>query len=104
MKTILNKKIKVTTSNDEGTVDMTYAELIDTCIKYVSPNSGGLTYPIMKSIGRVEPLLVKEKETIELEDADFAFVKSKVISMTWAFYSKEFLEFQEYIESVDLVK
>lgn len=111
MKTIENKKIAVAKESiimDQGKIvsdtksdSISYAELIDICIKVSPP--GGLSYDAMKKISRVEPGVGKENrdvEVIELEDADFDFVKEKVKSMTWAFYHKEFVNFQEYIEQL----
>jgi hypothetical protein len=56
----------------------------------------------MKSISRVEPLLLKDNKFIEVEDSDYSFIRTKVLSMQWAFYSKEFLQFQKDIEAVGL--
>ncbi len=92
MKAITNKTIII-----QGK-ETTYAKLISEHIQ-VAPQ-GGLTYDLMCKISRVLPTLEKGGEAIELEDADFEFVKEKITNAVWGFYSEEFKNLVDYIKSL----
>lgn len=93
MKTIQNKE----TSIKSGDVLIKYSNLINTCINNIDPQKGA-TASDMRSAIRVMDAV--EKEVIELEDADFAFLKQKVNEMKWAIIHKDVLAFIDYINEL----
>lgn len=92
MKTIENKLVTVNGK------DVTYADLTKEHLK--AAPQGGFTYDLMAKVGRVLPKLEAGGETIELEDADFEFLKEKITTTTWAFYDVEFVKMIDYIKSL----
>jgi hypothetical protein len=94
MKTIKNEKILI--HNEEKN----YCDLIDICVK-VTPKEG-FDYNLMESISRIDAALKgqKSKKTVDLEDSDFEFVKSKVLAMQWGVYDEGLFSFVKYIKSI----
>lgn len=92
MKTILNKKVMLLQK------ETTYAELLSACNDVV-PDKGWTPQEQKKAL-RVDTAIEKAGETIELEDADFEYIKPKVSSMPWAIKDKVLVEFTDYIEGL----
>lgn len=92
MKVLENKKVSI------GNVEMTYVELIASQIK--STPAEGFTYEVMEKIMRVDAFLDKKLEKIELEDADFDFIKEKISKATWAIYDTQIVDMVKYIKSL----
>ena len=92
MKSINNKKVELLGK------DVTYAELLRAC-NDVAPEKGWTVSEQKKAL-RVDTALDNAKETIELEDADFDYLKPKVTGMTWALKAQALVDFTEYIESL----
>jgi len=92
MKSINNKTIQLLGK------DATYAELLKACNDVTLEK--GWTKADMKASLKVDTALEAAKETIELEDADFEYLKPKVSNMPWAVKDKALVEFTEYIESI----
>jgi len=92
MKVIINKTISLQGS------DISYADLMKEQLK-VAPKEG-FSYELMSKIGRVLPKLEANGKKIELEDADFEFLKEKIVTATWGMYSPEFVKMIDYIKSL----
>ena len=92
MKTITNKTVELLGK------DVTYAELLRAC-NDVAPEKGWTNSEQKKSL-RVDTALDKATDTIELEDADFDYIKPKVSTMTWALKSQVLVDFTDYIEGL----
>ena len=92
MKTITNKTVELLGK------DVTYAELLRAC-NDVAPEKGWTATEQKKAL-RVDTALDKAVETIDLEDADFDYIKPKVSAMTWALKSQVLVEFSDYIEGL----
>jgi len=99
MKTITNKTVELLGK------DVTYAELLRAC-NDVAPEKGWAVSEQKKAL-RVDTALDKSIDNrwnvigdIELEDADFDYLKPKVTGMTWALKAQALVDFTEYIESL----
>lgn len=109
MKTIENKKISITvkvmSADNQSVVDsvqeLTYSKLISECCNKASDPKAGFSYNDIKSIDRVKTALAAEKDgLIDFEDADYEFVKDKVINERWLIADMQFIEFVDYIKDL----
>lgn len=92
MKQIENKQIQILNQTQQ------YKDLIMSCIT-ITPKEG-FNYQLNKKIERVEKVLEGNKPKFDIEDADFEFLKSKVMEMSWAIYDRQLTAFQDYINSL----
>ena len=92
MKTIQNKTIKLLDK------DVKYAELLRAC-NDVPPKEGWTAQEQKKSL-RIDTAIDKAGDTIDLEDADFEYIKPKVVSMPWAMKSQDLVDFTDYISGL----
>jgi|LakMenEpi03Aug12_release.lakeMendotaPanAssembly.Ray.scaffolds.fasta_scaffold1170408_2 hypothetical protein len=92
MKSINNKTVNVSGK------DVTYAELLKMCND--STPTQGWTKATMKTAIKIDYVLEKKGETIELEDADFEYLKPLVSNMNWVIKSQVLVDFTDYIESL----
>ncbi len=99
MKTITNKTVELSGK------DVTYAELLRAC-NDVAPEKGWTVSEQKKAL-RVDTALDKSLDqcrtsiaNIELEDADFEYIKPKVANMPWALKSQVLIDFSDYIEGL----
>lgn len=108
MKKINNKTItlEIEQMTQEGLVivpiQTTYFELIFGCCKRAE--EGGYSWDMIEKIGRVKVLADKAKEIpnadIDIEDADFEFIKERVMSnKSWVTFDLGLLEFKKYLET-----
>jgi hypothetical protein len=111
MKKVENKKISFLVEQFDQTkgmveipVETTYIELMfNTCKR---PEQGGYSWEMIEKIGRVKDIYENNKtkigETIDIEDADFAFMKERFLSNnSWMTYDKNLVEMKKYIESIN---
>ena len=92
MKQIENKEIAILNTTQ------TYKDLIMSCVTTIPKD--GFNYQLNKKIERIEKALEGDKPKYDIEDADFEFLKSKVMEMSWAIYDKKLTAFQDYINSL----
>lgn len=92
MKIITNKTIKLLDK------DVKYSELLRAC-NDVAPEKGWTATEQKKAL-RIDTAIDKATDTIELEDADFDYIKPKVIAMPWAIKSQDLVDFTDYIEGL----
>lgn len=92
MKTITNKTIKLLDK------DVKYAELLRAC-NDVAPEKGWTATEQKKAL-RIDTAIEKATDTIDLEDADFEYIKPKVTSMAWAIKDKALVDFTDHIEGL----
>lgn len=99
-KSIVNKTVSLNEKEE-----ITYGELMMTCVKAQAVINGvpqGFTYDNLKSIGRVDDIISKDKTKpkFTFEDSDYEFIKKKVQSMKWGYYSRVLIEFSNDIINV----
>lgn len=73
-----------------------YSDLILTVIN--QPSQAGFSIADIKQ--RLQIAAACDGDTIELEDVDFALVKSLIASFKWGTINKEVVEFSDYIDSI----
>lgn len=93
MKIIENKE--TTLGNDIEKV--TYVHLIKSCVNSVDPQKGVVISDMRHAIRILDAI---ESKKIEVEENDFAFLKTKVNEMKWAIIHKDVLEFNDYINNL----
>jgi hypothetical protein len=110
MKKLENKKISFIVEQYDSTtkqvvqvpVTTSYLELLFNCSKM--PVEGGYSWELIEKINRVKSIYDANKENfdvIDVEDADFEFMKNKFISNNfWTSYDINLLEMKKYIESL----
>lgn len=107
MKKVLNKTITLQVEQGQEllTVETTYFELIFGCCK--RPEEGGYSWDMIEKISRIKTLADKAKDLsykdteIDVEDADFDFIKQRVMSnKSWVTFDSGLLEFKKYLETL----
>lgn len=104
-KTILlkiDKYIHETRELVEEKVSQTYMELIfGACNRPTNPQ-GGYTWNDIEKISRIEKYSkdAKPDDIIEIEDADFDFIKSRIMSNVWGTSDSKLLEFKNDLDSI----
>lgn len=92
MKTVENKKLEIPGDIKD------YFDLIKICMN--QPPQGGYNADEMRKRLRVLNVIDKEKESMELEDADVACTQQCVKEMRWNFLHQDILNFVEYISGL----
>ena len=110
MKKLENKNIEFVVEQYDATakqviqvpIKTTYLELLFNCCKM--PVEGGYSWDLIEKINRVKLTFDSNKENfgiVDIEDADFEFMKSKFLSNNfWTSYDINLLEMKKYIESL----
>jgi hypothetical protein len=112
MKNIENKKINLTIEQyDEKTKSLVgmdfqtnYFDLFYECCKRPMQKGGGYTWEAIEKINRVKEICKKAQnnvgEIVEVEDADFNFIKERVLSNTWSTFDSSLLDLKNYLEKI----
>lgn len=104
MKTIENIVVTLLVDNQGAQVPLkkTYMDLVFIACNREEFEGKGFVYEDMKQIDRIEELKDKseKKRKVDIEDADFAFIKNRVETMRWGIRSKEITKFIEHIKSI----
>lgn len=98
MKSLENKVTTIKLGvEDGGTVDATYKDLIDLCIK--TPKQGGLDYTdIENRIAISAAIKNKEhKDTLEFEDQPYKYLAELVKGQRWPFWHEDLIPFKNDI-------
>lgn len=99
MKSIENKQTAIPNGKDNP--PFTYGELIKAVIN--QPKQGGFDYndiEIRLAISKAINNPKTDSQTIELEDAHFAYLKKLVETMKWAVFNEDLLTFKEDVLAV----
>lgn len=112
MKNVENKKMTVAVEQyDEATksivtvnAETTYFEVFYESCKRPAQKEGGFTWEMIEKINRIkkvyETAKTKVGEKIKVEDADFEFIKERVLSNTWSTFDENLLDLKNYIEKL----
>ena len=97
MKTIENKTTEINVNDGiERHTNCTYAKLIELLV-IGYPKQGGFDYKDITHRMRINDVVKKANGTIDLEDADYEYLKKLVESMRWNFVHKDILQFKDDI-------
>lgn len=94
MVSFLNKETSIETGVD---VKAKYGDLLLACLN--SRPDGGFDIQEMRKRLRVIDVVEKGGDELLFEDADMATIVGCVSSMKWAVFSKEIVEFSDYVSS-----
>jgi hypothetical protein len=94
LKRITNKQTSIMTNDAGGT---TYADLCMVCVNRMP--DGGFTVDDMRKRFRVIDQLDKADGHIEVEDADYALLKTLVNGFRWPAMSAEIVEFVDDVNN-----
>lgn len=102
MKTIQNKNTTILVAREGGTNSlMDYAEIIKAVMTQQRKPEGYSTEEMRKDFRVIDAIdSVKEKEEIDLEDADFEYFKSKLKTMRWSLQHKDLIQFEDDINEI----
>lgn len=78
-----------------GNVPIDYRTIIDQAIRVPLDRQNGATIDEMRKGIRVLDALDRANGTLELEDADWDFLKQKVEKMPWAAVDRRFVRFYD---------
>lgn len=86
----------------EEEISQTYMELIFSSCNRPSNPHGGYTWDDIEKISRIENYLKKSKDAdfIEIEDADFDFIKSRILTNIWGTADRRLLDFKKDLENI----
>ena len=107
MKTFINKETSIRTADDKGNIVsiLNYKDLAIIAINSKSNSQQGYSTDEMRKDFRVLDALDNLKsvnDTIQLEDADFNRLYTKVMSTTnWPIMHKDIVDFEDYIKSIN---
>lgn len=93
MKKFENKETKI----QQGDTKLRYSDLIGICLTHVNPQSGIKADEMYKNFKILDKLEAATTE-IELEDAEYDLVLSKVTNMSWAMQHRDIVAFVEAIK------
>lgn len=80
---------------ESGNVLLSYRTIIDQAIRIPLDRQNGATIDEMRKGIRVLDALDRANGTLELEDADWDFLKQKVEKMPWASVDRRFVQFYD---------
>lgn len=112
MKNVENKKMSIAIEQfDEATksivivnAETNYFEVFYESCKRPAQKEGGYSWEMIEKINRVKKVYEDSKtkvgEKIKVEDADFEFIKERVLSNTWSTFDESLLELKKYLEKL----
>lgn len=109
MKTLENKKTEIVLSFKEvpSTVEGATPAQVPVKARYgdlillIINNPGQAGFSIAEIRQRLQiAAAIGENDTFNLEDVDFALIKTLIANFKWAQVNKEVLEFSDYIDSI----
>ena len=82
---------------DPNIVDLGYRQLVESAVRVPLDRQAGASIDEMRKGIRVLDALDRAQEVLELEDADWDFLKQKVERMPWAMTDRRFIQFYDDI-------
>jgi|SRR5215467_9802851 len=101
MKKIPLKSLPDPRAPDDPQQTVEYRSVIEQAIRIPLDRQGGATIDEMRKGIRVLDALDAADGQLQLEDADWEFLKQKVEHMPWAAVDRRFLEFHDDIANAD---
>lgn len=100
MKSIVNKETTIAKSEEQGkpTGNLFYSDLISTCLRQAK--TGGLDYNDIENRLAISKVVKDANGTLELEDAQFTYLKKLVESMKWGMFHEDILNFKNDITAI----
>lgn len=100
MKSIVNKETSIINKDENGNIvgNCFYADLIKRCL--LSPKQGGFDYTDIENRLAISKAATDVNGSIELEDAQFNYLKKLIEGMKWNIYHEDILMFKNDITSV----
>jgi len=86
-------------SPDPTLMDVSYRQLVETAVRIPLDRQAGATIDEMRKGIRVLDALDQAQGVLELEDADWEFLKQKIEKMPWAMVDRRFIQFYDDIMS-----
>lgn len=101
MKSIPNKETKIINTDETGKAigNCLYSDLIRRCL--LQPKQGGFDYTDIENRLAISKVMKESSETIELEDAQFKYLKNLIEGMKWSLFHEDILTFKNDIVSIN---